>query len=51
MNKKPNLQNIPLRTKLGKELRDAFVQPLPDVDFSELERRVLEQLEKEEKKA
>lgn len=41
----PNLQNIPIRTKLGAELRRMFVAPpgcvLVDADYSQIELRLL----------
>jgi DNA polymerase-1 len=42
----PNLQNIPVRTPLGRELRRAFVAPdadtlLMDADYSQIELRIL----------
>ena len=37
---KPNLQNIPLRTELGRALRDVFRRPVPDVDYASIERRI-----------
>lgn len=39
----PAIQNIPLRTKLGKQVAEAFrsKSPIIDVDYAELERRIL----------
>lgn len=41
----PNLQNIPVRTKLGSEMRKFFVAPkgcvLADADYSQIELRIL----------
>lgn len=43
---KPNLQNIPIRTERGKEIRKAFVSSRPDgvivaADYSQIELRIL----------
>jgi len=49
----PNLQNIPIRTKLGKEIRKAFVPSAPDgnivsADYSQVELRLLAHLSQDE---
>ena len=45
----PNLQNIPIRTKLGKQIRKAFVPGKPDhlildADYSQIELRIMAHL-------
>ena len=49
----PNLQNIPVRTELGAELRKMFVAPagrvLVDADYSQIELRVLAHMSGDEK--
>ena len=48
----PNLQNIPIRTEIGREVRRAFVAPpgrvLLAVDYSQIELRVLAHISKDE---
>ena len=48
----PNLQNIPIRTELGRELRKAFVPRdgfvFVDADYSQIELRILAILSKDE---
>ena len=49
----PNLQNIPIREKLGRELRKVFVsepgKTLIDADYSQIELRILASLSGDEK--
>ncbi|MDO9576995.1 MAG: DNA polymerase I [Candidatus Cloacimonadales bacterium] len=50
----PNMQNIPVRTELGKEIRYAFVAEGEDkimlaADYSQIELRILAMLSKDEK--
>jgi hypothetical protein len=45
-NREPRPQNIPIRTELGREIREAFTKPAADTsaDYSLLEKRVMDTL-------
>ncbi len=42
--KGPKLQNIPIRTEAGKQIRDALIRPGPsmNIDYASIERRILD---------
>jgi DNA polymerase-1 len=49
----PNLQNIPIRTEQGKEVRKAFIAPSPEyillsADYSQIELRIMAALSQDE---
>jgi len=49
----PNLQNVPVRTELGRRIRRAFVAPTPDrtllaADYSQIELRIMAHLSGDE---
>ncbi len=49
----PNLQNIPIRTEMGREIRRAFIPSSPDhvivsADYSQIELRIIAALSKDE---
>ena len=48
--REPNLQNIPIRTETGRQVRKAFVDEsrykLLNVDYSQIEARIMENHER-----
>ena len=51
--RQPNLQNIPIRTELGRQVRKAFIPSKPELllvasDYSQIELRILAHLSKDE---
>ena len=50
----PNLQNIPIRTEVGRQIRNAFIPSKPDsfilsADYSQIELRIMAHLSKDER--
>lgn len=50
----PNLQNIPIRTEIGRQIRRAFIPSRPDhvllaADYSQIELRILASMSKDER--
>ncbi len=46
--REPSIQNLPVRTKLGKEIRDAFHKDVPviEIDYKGLEQRIYDRFKK-----
>jgi DNA polymerase I-like protein with 3'-5' exonuclease and polymerase domains len=46
--REPNLQTTPIRTELGRQIREAFAPdaPLFDIAYAELERRLVDKFGK-----